>query len=38
MRGGYMVCAVSVVVKCEASVCAHVCMFYNFSQLKTLVY
>ena len=33
---GYMVCAVTVVVKCEASVC--VSMIYNFQQLKTLVY
>ena len=35
---GYVVCAVTVVVKCEASVCVYVCMIYNFQQLKTLVY
>ena len=35
---GYVVCAVTVVVKCEASVCVYVCMTYNFQQLKTLVY
>ena len=36
VRGGYVVCAVTVVVKCEASVCVYVCMIYNFQQLKTL--
>ena len=37
-EGGYAVCAVTVVVKCEASVYVYVCMIYNFQQLKTLVY
>ena len=31
---GYVVCAVTVVVKCEASVCVYVCMIYNFQQSK----
>ena len=37
VRGGYVVCAVTAVVKCEASVCVYVCMIYNLQNSGILV-